>query len=371
MKPSAILLATHNSLRKGGGGVQLCTADYVSHLIELFNLKIVSFSTDMRLGSRVANRTFGQSYRRQVPPRLALEIEQAMDQHKPEYVFFNLLDFPREAQNLRRKFGSSIKLVHLSHGLASTDLGIDQQFHRNASGRLTFDRKAALALGSQLQFEADYRRYLDGSICLSPLDAEIERWLGVHRAFWLPHSIREPRLDHVPLEGRIGCVATLDHPPNRNGLVEFFATLREQGAGRIQFRLVGNPPSIGKEFAEDFPFVQFLGQLADEELRAEAATWSCFVHPIFAYARGRSTKVGVVLGWGLPLVTTRAGIRGYVWDETLQPLFNTPAELARAALARSKGRDGAQNVDATAAIARLQPSREVVADRLVRFIQSL
>ena len=95
------------------------------------------------------------------------------------------------------------------------------------------------------------------------------------------------------------------------------------------------------------------------------------MHPIFAYARGRSTKVGVVLGWGLPLVTTRAGIRGYVWDETLQPLFNTPAELARAALARSEGRDGAQNVDATAAIARLQPSREVVADRLVRFIQSL
>jgi hypothetical protein len=39
----------------------------------------------------------------------------------------------------------------------------------------------------------------------------------------------------------------------------------------------------------------------------------------------------VPLSWRLPIATTRAGARGYVWDEKLVPLVETPAELAQLA----------------------------------------
>ena len=87
--------------------------------------------------------------------------------------------------------------------------------------------------------------------------------------------------------------------------------------------------TLGK-LASRYPFVQYLGPLSDAELRTEASTWCCFVHPMFVYAKGCSTKIGVALGWGLPVATTHLGVRGYVWDaEITPPSRRAPLELAR------------------------------------------
>jgi len=74
--------------------------------------------------------------------------------------------------------------------------------------------------------------------------------------------------------------------------------------------------------------VEYLGGLSDAELTQEAKTWCAFVNPLFCYPRGCSTKLAVPLEWRIPLATTRAGARGYVWDEALIPLVESPEELA-------------------------------------------
>ena len=66
---------------------------------------------------------------------------------------------------------------------------------------------------------------------------------------------------------------------------------------------------------------------------AELATWSAFVHPIFCHAMGCSMKVGAGFKWGLPVLTTAPGLRGYTWKEGQIPVSNTPAILAASALA--------------------------------------
>jgi hypothetical protein len=111
----------------------------------------------------------------------------------------------------------------------------------------------------------------------------------------------------------------------------------EQLAGTdFDFRLVGGPEFIGREFAGKYRFVQYLGPLSDSQLREEARTWCCFVHPIFQPARGCSTKLAIALGWGLPIVTTSDGIRGYIWNDSLVKVACNVSELAAMVLERSK-----------------------------------
>ena len=47
---------------------------------------------------------------------------------------------------------------------------------------------------------------------------------------------------------------------------------------------------------------------------------------------GCSTKVATGLVWGLPVLTSAAGMRGYSWNDSQLPHWETPAGLARAAL---------------------------------------
>ena len=100
----------------------------------------------------------------------------------------------------------------------------------------------------------------------------------------------------------------------------------------MRFRLVGGPAAHGHALAARFAQVDYLGPLDEAALMAEAATWSCFVHPLFCYARGCSTKLAVALGWRLPVATTPAGMRGYEWREGNVPCAENPHELAVLAL---------------------------------------
>jgi len=60
----------------------------------------------------------------------------------------------------------------------------------------------------------------------------------------------------------------------------------------------------------------------------------------------------VPLSWRLPLATTRAGARGYVWDENLVPLAETPADLAQLARQLSDPAQAARQRHAVEALAR-------------------
>ncbi|MCW5553483.1 MAG: glycosyltransferase [Verrucomicrobiae bacterium] len=368
----AVLVATENSLQSVGGGVQVCTADYVWLLRQAgFDLHTVSFAPDHRVSARVLRRLEGRPYLRMIPPSLADEIAAATEKTGARFVFFNLIDFPGVVSSLRRQWNDGIKLVHLSHGLDSTDICIDEQVRRHAAGRHGYDGQAARKLGGKLHCEADYRRYLDAALCLSPLDAELERWLGVRQTAWFSRPIREARLAPQPVEHRVGCVSTLDHPPNYHGLVELFNELHRLQPSKLAFRLVGGPEHVGRKLAERFSFVEYQGRLSDADLRREAESWACFVHPIFHYARGCSTKVAVALGWGLPIATTIAGARGYVWDEAILPIAPTPGRLAASLLAEITTADFGRRRERALRIAALQPSAAQLAAQMRDFLLSV
>src|SRR5947208_2494437 len=195
----ALFVATANSLQKSGGGVQLCSREYQRLLRSVgLDLHLLSFESGQRFFTRVLRRLEGRPYRRMVPPTLLGDLVRQVEKTSARFIFFNEIDFPSLLLPLRERFGKSVKLVHLSHGLDSTDICIAQQIERDRLGTQKHDGDMARWLGSKLQCEADYRRCLDGAICLSPLDAELERWLGVPRTIWLPQLITEPLLDHKP-----------------------------------------------------------------------------------------------------------------------------------------------------------------------------
>jgi glycosyltransferase involved in cell wall biosynthesis len=369
---SAILVTTHNTLRPGGGGVQVCTTDYQSLLAQAgFQLHTVAFDPDQRPLTKLFRRLEKRPYLRMMPPTLVDDVAAAVEKFSARFVFFNLLDFPTLMPPLRAKFGDKVKFIHLSHGLDSTDICIDQQVKRSATDECNFDAAMSRRLGSKIICEADFRRYLDGVLCLSPLDAELECWLGVPRTAWFPRVIRETPLDCQPQNGRVGCVATLDHPPNYHGFVALFSALQKLNTPNLRFRLVGSPTAQGEELAARFAFVDYVGRLSDEELKTEAATWCAFVHPIFHYARGCSTKLAVALGWGLPVVTTVAGARGYEWDEKLLPLAATAGELAVMIANASDVAGFAARRERSLALAAKQPTAADVAQRMRAFLDSV
>jgi hypothetical protein len=368
----ALFVTTDKSTMAGGGGVQVCTRDYLALLQTAgFDLSVFSFSLEQGIGERISAQVKGLPRWRRRPRDLPERILRAAIDSSAEIVFFNLLDFPDVAAKARRELGNRIKLIHLSHGLDSTDMSIDDQASRHRHGTIAPDMTGARTLGSKLQFEADYRRYLDASLCLAPLDAELERWLGVPNTAWFSRPVHESPLTWKPADRRVGCVSTLDHPPNRIGLTTLFEELAKRDSPNLDFRLIGGPEGQGLVFARQYSFVSYLGHLSDEELRNEASSWRAFVHPLFSYARGCSTKIAVALGWGLPIATTTAGTRGYIWDDSVLPRASNSAQLVDLVLEHSN----AEDIDAfrkqAKAIMDMQPSAASLAMQMRHFLDSV
>jgi hypothetical protein len=107
--------------------------------------------------------------------------------------------------------------------------------------------------------------------------------------------------------------------------------------------------------------------LSDTELRAEAATWSAFLNPIFCQARGCSTKLATALGWEIPIVTTPVGARGYVQVDGALTSADGPMEFAERLLdihARDEWRDVRNQ---TIRVARSTPRMDVIAVDVLKF----
>jgi hypothetical protein len=244
-----------------------------------------------------------------------------------KHVFHAMNTFPAILRDIDRRF-PDVRQILLSHGAEAIDFCIEQGLRREARTENRSRATAERMLGRALLDQLEQRRHLDAVVTLAPLDAEIERWLGARNVLSIPRTISCDRLVLRPVDGRVGCVATLDHPPNFSGLTRLLDALDGKTPTSFRLRLVGGPASCGATLARRHGFVDHLGPLNDDALRAEAATWCCFVNPIFVYSKGCSTKLAVALGWGLPIATTRYGARGYLWDEGAIPLADDPTELA-------------------------------------------
>jgi hypothetical protein len=346
----ALLVSYGRFLEAEGGGVQICTREYnVALEAAGFQLQVLPYDFSHDWMTRIRRRLFPEVWYRADPPHLFEQIDKAIRERQIEFLFFGHTMFASLSRALKQRF-PGVRQVLLSHGAEGFDFCIDQQMRRASGSENHFRMVAERMLGRVLLDQMEQRCWIDAVLTLSPLEVDIEKWLGSPKALWVPRTIMEPALDRRPVDQRVGCVSTLDHAPNYEGLVDLFDALAGEVSPQFRFRLVGAPAERGKTLAQRYPFVEYVGALSDSELRAEAATWCCFVHPIFLYAKGCSTKLAVGMGWGLPIATTAYGARGYRWDWQKLPLADSPASLARLVLQRASKDAFERHCGGTAAI---------------------
>lgn len=322
----AIFVTAETALSDASGGVQV----YTRELMETFDaarlrINTISHGFERRWPARLRRKMLSRPYADRVPAGLLTKVVERQHGTKAKFIFLNGVDLAALAGDIRAALGRSVSIALFSYGLESVDY-----LHTSRASSQLASSRAASRLGRQLFAECSQRRNVDIVFCLAPFEAEIERWLGARRVEWLPRTINDRgALDWRPVGNRLGCISTLDHPPNHEGLDLLLQELTRHPSRDFRFRLIGGPPEKGDALARSFRCVDYLGPLDDRGALEEVATWNAFVHPLFCYARGCSTKLAVALAWGIPIVTTPQGARGYVWRDGVLPMAETPPELAR------------------------------------------
>ncbi len=328
----ALFLHYDNSLDNVPGGVQLCSREYFETLTAAgFSLKTLKIENDIRMSNRVKRKLKPEPYQYNFNPDKAIaDIKNALTE-SVQYIFLNQNVLRPLAKVIKQNLGQGIKIVVLSHGLASVDYLHEIRAVRNLS-KTDVSNTEVNYLGRQLVEETSHSPYIDHVFCLAPFEVEIEKWSGAKEATHIPRTIKETSLNWHPIKGRLGFVGRLDHPPNEEGFLMVFDELKKVKGNTVELRIVGSPREEGEKLSEAYEFVNYLGELTDEELREDASTWSAFLHPVFFYAMGCSTKLAVALGWEIPIVTTTMGIIGYIWSEGNIPIADHPEQFANLAI---------------------------------------
>lgn len=332
-RAAGLFISQSNFLKSGGGGVQICTREFIDVIKAAdVDLTVLPFESDRRLSTALLRLVDSSPFLRPFAPDLLPQIEAAVRQTPFDFVFLNQEVLATLGPFLRSTLGAHCKIVVLSHGLEHTDLLHLIRLRRSLpiSGRTR--PTAPVVLGRVLLAEQHFRQFIDGVCAISPFDAEVERWLGARRVVWFPRVVTSRPLAWQPTPGRLGFVGTLDHAPNLEGLVAMLDVMARQGAGGMTVRVVGSV-EIAQWLRSRYAHVEALGALDDAALTVEAATWTAFLHPIFCLPRGASTKLALGLSWELPVVTTAYGRRGYVWDEGGPLEADTPEAFVAACAA--------------------------------------
>lgn len=360
----ALFVHYEGTLRDSGGGVQICTQEYGATLRAAgFHLRYVEIKNDRRPLTRIRRRLSPRPYANAfIPDEVARNMADALDENL-HYIFINQAVLRPLGKLIRKRLAGDYEVVLLSHGLQSVDFL--HQLRSESSPAFENTTKAEMImLARQLIEETRQSRYLDHIFCLAPFEVGIERWLGGKAVTYLPRTITRPPLLWQPIYGRMGYVGRLDHPPNKEGLISFLTALEQLASDTVRLRLVGSPRRAGQAIAKRFAFVDYLGRLTDEQLRSEACSWNCFVHPVFCYAMGASTKLAVAIGWQIPVVTTSMGRRGYIWREGHMPIADTPQSLAKLALELTDPKEAQQVQLEISKIRKSSPTKTDIASRI-------
>lgn len=317
---------------KPNGGVQICTHEYLAVLRKAgFEISVLEFEGDQRLTNRLVRKLWRRPYHNFLPPDLGEKVAAAVVAEKAEVVFLNLIDVAPLAKEIRQQLGPKVKIILLSHGLGCADILHDIRISSLDTGTVGASPRELRWLAGHLIEECDQRKYIDHVFCLSEFDVGLERWVGTRSVSWLPRIVPVHSLLWKPVYGRVGFVGTLDHSPNWEGILLFLRAIERSDAKDIRVRIVGGPERRGLEVARQFTSVDYLGPMDDRGLETEAATWMCAIHPLFCYSRGCSTKLAILLGWRIPVLTTPQGCRGYSWIHGEIPLAEGPEALVELA----------------------------------------
>lgn len=307
------------------GGVQLCTQEYIALLAACgLTVEVHTVSPDRALKRRIASRLHLEIYWRYDVRLIAAGIITRAQELGARVVALNQVDLVRLAPVLRAALGPNVRLVVLSHGNESGDFL--HEVVRRPAGSVLARVRDAVRLGFVIREEA---RLLSGAVdlvlCLSDVERRIDQWLGAREVLVIPRTFRPRPIPWNPVPGRVGFVGTLDHLPNSEGIRRVLDTIATRPGPTLTVRLVGRPEKEGRRLAEQYPFVEYLGALDQPSLQREVGTWSLFLNPVWWYARGASTKLAEGIAWGIPVLTTTAGYRGYEWNRGELLVADDPA----------------------------------------------
>jgi hypothetical protein len=368
---NALFLSPAQLLTPGGGGQQHCTREYHDTLTAAgFNLVDVSYETDRSPSTRLRRRFRPAPYTNLIPSSFFDQVKEAVRKIQPAFVFCNPSDFVSMGSHLRALVPAGTRVVFLSAGLASVDELHAGRIAHAAVAKGQFPAVSSEWIGRRLYAESEGLPHFDHVFCLAAFEVEICRWLGARSVSWLPRTIASDQaLEWRPAGDRVGCVGTFDHPPNLEGLEAFCAALQLRGSQSLRVRLVTRSRDFARSLCSRYQFVDDLGALdAGDDLEREAATWSAFIHPIFCYAMGCSTKLATGLSWQIPVITTEAGIRGYEWTDGTLPLALSPADMVTLTLAALDPAQASTMREEVMKIVHSTPSTIDVANRIRRHL---
>jgi Glycosyl transferases group 1 len=365
-KQRALFVTNAAHLSDRVGGVQTCSREYLTLLQAAgFVVEILKVDIDRRWTVRFLRRVRGSPY---VGSIARSDLDKVFLRARDvDFVFLNQVSLSGGITRDPRAADLAGKIFLLSHGAEVTDLL--NQVREPIRARQPSTRRPSLrTVKTVLEDEILSRQGISAAICLSPFDADFERWLGVERVTWIPRIITRDPLDWQPNIGRFGFLGTLNHVPNLSGLLAVLETGIWKEAFDLNIRVIGGPSAVGRWLAATYPRVDYLGELDDLALRNEARTWTAFLNPIFCQARGCSTKLATALGWEIPIITTALGKRGYVDNEENILTVDNPISFV-AAMSLLKGKQNYEAVRAEQANAvHLMPTMQMNALQVREFV---
>lgn len=317
-----LFVSLSNYVNSALGGVQRCTKEYLEVIQAAgWELEIIPYEIDRRWQSRLLRKLKPSSFHNRISPDFVSDLCDRVKAKNIPWVFLNQVDALPIAPRLKIA-NPELKIILLSHGAQFVD-----DFLAASDSNLLDQCDPALLAHTVLD-EINFRKHINHVFTLSEQEVAFERWLGAKSVSWLPRSISPKPLSWQPIAGRSGFVGTLEHPPNYNGLFKVLSSLDSQGKFDGCIRIVSGSEKLGTQLAEKFPFVNYLGRLSTQALQVESASWCWFIHPLFCWSRGCSTKLADALEWQIPVLTTEAGCRGYTWTDGSIVKANSPEEFS-------------------------------------------
>ncbi|TDQ19367.1 glycosyltransferase involved in cell wall biosynthesis [Algoriphagus boseongensis] len=333
MKPRALFLSNeiYFDASKKEGGVRVCTEEYLALIEKLFDVEVFKVSYHISFTYRLRVKLGLNIYNDYQPEQYAKELEDVIRTKKIELVFLNLSNTAPFAAIIKAIFGNQVKVILCSHGNESGDyLHEATRFQKkNSFFRGWF---SSYALGHMLKKEAEFRQKgLDAVLTVSPVEEALENWLGAKQVLMVPRTVTTQFLTRNPVAGRVGFIGDLSHAPNFFGIDEVCKAIELLPSYEgVNLRLVGAPEAVGERLAAKYPFVNYLGYMDNDSLQQEVSSWTYFLNPVFYYSRGVSTKLAKAFGWGIPVITTKIGCRGYIWRNCDPVMVDTPGTMAKA-----------------------------------------
>jgi len=310
------------------GGVQICTDEYIELLKTIgFEVIVYPVKHTRNIYTRIKIKLGVELYTRYDFKKESEKIVPILLSEKINYVAINQIDFIKITPFLKLATNNKVQIWGLSHGNESGDFlhHIVRGGSNNFFKRLRDISRLGFAVYNESYF---FTNFLDAVFSISETEKEINNWLGAKKSVFIPRILQKRFLDWKPVLGRVGFVGTLNHKPNFDGLKMLLEALNHKRQENIEVQIIGSPAELGKQLENEYNFVKYLGRLTDEAVENAAKNWAMVLNPVFWYSRGASTKLAQAIGWGIPIATTKAGNRGYVWKKGLLPEFSLPKEVA-------------------------------------------